>query len=296
MSEFKSFDDFLYEQHNGKGKKAGTGIKISGNTEKSAVKMPETSLQDKPEYPVKKAGRPRKFKAGGFRATIYCLLGVCLVLIAGLLVLPISLGTIILSGSEKITLEDVLFEGKIQEPVNVLKVNTDDLQNALSKDLRVASVDVYRSFPLTIHVDIKDRVPVAILQGEFSYAYIDKDGVVLETAQAIHEVKVPLITGMKMGNLILGDQVQNNEILLALTFLNNLTPNGLNVFSEINIGNDKNIRAYTRDGIMVRLGEGENIDKQAKLAENMVGDVRARGLSVEYIDANFASPFIKLKK
>ena len=33
-----------------------------------------------------------------------------------------------------------------------------------------------------------------------------------------------------------------------------------------------------------------------RLAENMVNDVEARGLSVEYLDANMANPFIKLKK
>ena len=31
-------------------------------------------------------------------------------------------------------------------------------------------------------------------------------------------------------------------------------------------------------------------------AENMVNDVKARNLSVEYLDANVTNPFIKLKK
>lgn len=294
MNEFKSFNDFRYEQHNGQ--KTDTEPRTSENTREVKSQISEKNLHHKSGRLVKRSGKTRNSKAQSFKTMIYCLFGAFLALAVGLLLLPISLGTIVLSGSEKITLADVLFEGKIQEPVNVLKVNTDDLQNALSKDLRIASVNVYRSFPLTIHVDIEDRVPVAILQGEFSYVYIDKNGIVLETTQAIRDVKVPLITGTKMGNLLLGDQIQDNGILSALQFLNNLTPNGLNVFSEINIGNDKNIRAYTRDGIMVRLGEGTNMDKQAQLAENMVGDVRARGLSVEYIDANFDAPFIKLKK
>ena len=67
-------------------------------------------------------------------------------------------------------------------------------------------------------------------------------------------------------------------------------------FSELNLGNEDNIRAYTRDGVTVRLGDGSDMAQQAELAENMVGDVKARGLSVEYVDANLASPFIKLKK
>lgn len=46
----------------------------------------------------------------------------------------------------------------------------------------------------------------------------------------------------------------------------------------------------------MKLGNGSDMAGQARLAENMVGDVKARGLSVEYLDANLASPFIKLKK
>ena len=54
--------------------------------------------------------------------------------------------------------------------------------------------------------------------------------------------------------------------------------------------------AYTRDGISVRLGNTEDLEEQAVLAENMVNDVKARNLSVEYLDANVTNPFIKLKK
>ena len=38
------------------------------------------------------------------------------------------------------------------------------------------------------------------------------------------------------------------------------------------------------------------MEKKAALAESMVNDVKARELSVEYLDANLAAPFIKLKR
>ena len=294
MNEFKSFDDFRHEQHRSPeegNQRVNADSGISPDSYESAEQLQGDPPQKEPVRHLHPSGR-----TDHFRRILYIFAVGFLILLIGLFMLPIPLGTIILSGTDKVTMEDVLFEGKIQTPVNVLKVNTSDLQSTLHDDLRVSEVNVYRSFPLTIHVDITDRVPVAILQSEFSYVYVDKEGIVIETTQALHDVKVPLITGTKMGNLLLGDQIEGQDIDLALQFLNNLTPSGLDVFSEINIGNDKNIRAYTRDGITVHLGNGENMDKQAQLAENMVGDVHARGLSVEYIDANFSAPFIKLKK
>ncbi|WP_444190145.1 cell division protein FtsQ/DivIB, partial [Dialister succinatiphilus] len=174
--------------------------------------------------------------------------------------------------------------------------SSSDLEKRLSRDIRVSTGSVGRRFPFVLEVNVTDRVPLAIVQDEFGYVFLDKDGVVMDSTQSIKKVNVPLITGKRLGNLLLGDSIAGGEIDQALDFLNHLSPEGLKVFSEINIGNPEDIKAYTRDGITVKLGNGSDMAGQARLAENMVGDVKARGLSVEYLDANLASPFIKLKK
>ncbi|WP_443790234.1 cell division protein FtsQ/DivIB, partial [Dialister succinatiphilus] len=209
---------------------------------------------------------------------------------------PIPLGYIDLEGTEVLTTDDVIFEGRIRQPVNVLQISSSDLEKRLSRDIRVSTVSVGRRFPFVLAVNVTDRVPLAIVQDEFGYVFLDKDGVVMDSTQSIKKVNVPLITGKRLGNLLLGDSIAGGEIDQALDFLNHLSPEGLKVFSEINIGNPEDIKAYTRDGITVKLGNGSDMAGQARLAENMVGDVKARGLSVEYLDANLASPFIKLKK
>ena len=118
----------------------------------------------------------------------------------------------------------------------------------------------------------------------------------MDTQTSISGLDLPIITGKKLGNLLLEDIVQEESINKALQFISSLSQDGFKQFSEVNIGQPNNIIAYTRDGIAVHLGPGEHIDKQAVMAENMVGDIMARGLSVEYIEVNLTSPFIKLKK
>lgn len=104
-----------------------------------------------------------------------------------------------------------------------------------------------------------------------------------------------MITGKKLGNVLLGDKLDDAQIHTALEFINGLTEDGIKIFSEVNVGNTDNLMAYTRDGISVHLKNGTDMEKKAALAESMVNDVKARGLSVEYLDANLAAPFIKLK-
>lgn len=284
MDNFKSFNDFLKEQQ-------GTP---EGFHEKPKVEAPpEEKVRrsvKKHKSPIRSHGRGKAYAAGA-RA-----LAAAAAVTLSLFFLPIPLGYIDLKGTDVLTVDDVIFEGRIREPVNVLQVSSSKLEERLSKDIRLSAVSVSRRFPFVLEVDVMDRIPLAIVQDQFGYAFLDKDGMVMDTTQSIKKVNVPLITGKRMGNLLLGDSVAGGELDSALDFLNHLSPEGLRVFSEINIGNGNDIKAYTRDGITVRLGSGPDMAGQARLAENMVGDVKARGLSVEYLDANPASPFIKLKK
>ena len=259
MDNFKSFNDFLKEQHGNP----------EGFHEKPKVEAPPEEKVRRPvkkhKSPIRSHGRGKAYAAGALAAAAAVTLS--------LFFLPIPLGYIDLKGTDVLTVEE-----------------------RLSKDIRLSAVSVSRRFPFVLEVDVTDRIPLAIVQDQFGYAFLDKDGMVMDTTQSIKKVNVPLITGKRMGNLLLGDSVAGGELDSALDFLNHLSPEGLRVFSEINIGNGNDIKAYTRDGITVRLGSGPDMAGQARLAENMVGDVKARGLSVEYLDANPASPFIKLKK
>lgn len=283
MDNFKSFNDFLKEQHGGK---------TTPSTQEVPVEQTPPPPHPAKKNPGKRLKRPR-FKGKAYAAGG---LGVLAVIGLSLFFLPIPLGYIDLEGTEVLTTDDVIFEGRIRQPVNVLQISSSDLEKRLSRDIRVSTVSVGRRFPFVLEVNVTDRVPLAIVQDEFGYVFLDKDGVVMDSTQSIKKINVPLITGKRLGNLLLGDSIAGGEIDQALDFLNHLSPEGLKVFSEINIGNPEDIKAYTRDGITVKLGNGSDMAGQARLAENMVGDVKARGLSVEYLDANLASPFIKLKK
>lgn len=288
MDNFKSFNDFRRELHEGK-------IPEQKPREETEV-TPEDPSQNIEAKEAPRVSRKKKRKGFRIRQSILLAGGGLLLAALGIFLLPLPLGYIHLTGTKALTMEDILFEGQIRQPVNVLQISASGLAERLSHDIRVAHVEVSRGFPFVLEVHIEDREPLAIMQAEYSYVVLDKEGMVIDSVQSIRKGDVAMITGKRMENLLLGDTVSQEDLDKALAFLNALSPEGQRFFSEINIGNSENIRAYTRDGITVRLGSGSDMEAQAKLAENMVGDVKARGLSVEYVDANLSSPFIKLKK
>lgn len=306
MNEFKSFEDFRKEQHDSQANGTetgdrGTSYPDGGSSRDADPQNPSSLYQpeiDTPEHPGLPPKHHKRHRRRENKIRLFMVLFAAFIVIAAavLLFLPIPFGTLQVTGSQEVTYDDVLFEGQIRQPVNVLQISSSDLKNRLENDLRVASASVARTSPFSMTVTIEDREPIAIIQGEFGYYFVDKTGLVIHQAAAIKNGNLPMVTGRKIDNLLLGDHVADQDMNKALAFLNHLSPEGEKVFSEINIGNPNNILAYTRDGITVKLGSGEDMAGQAELAENMVGDVKARNLSVEYIQADLSSPYIKLKK
>lgn len=275
MAEFKSFDDFQKELHDPAGAR-------------------QTERADKEDSRKPRHGERRRRRR--LRKQWWYVGATLLIVGAVVFFAPIPLGSIRVYGNEILTRDDILFDGNIRDPINVFQISTSDWEGRLRKDVRIRTAEVTRSFPAYIDVRISERKPIAVIQEELGYAIVDKEGMVIQTGSAIYEMDFPMITGIKLENALLGDIIEGDRVKKALLFLGQLSPQGINMFSEVNVGNVDNFIAYTRDGIAIRLGDGAAIAEQAELAENMVSDVRVRGLSVEYIDASLTSPYIKLKK
>lgn len=284
MHEYNDFENFQKKIRN-------EHVNVSENDNKD---LNDKNFDDKKIRKVLKKRKKHK-KNKKFKVLFYLIIFI-IIIVVSLLFLPIPFGNLTVTGNDIIKPEDIFFEAEIKKPINIFQIRTSNVEKRLLNDIRIEEVDVSRQFPFTINIKVKERKPLVIVQGEFCYAILDKTGLVIETETSLKKANYPMITGKKWGNLLLGDTVSESDVLLALKFINSLSEDGVKLFSEINIGNKENIIAYTRSGIAVKLGNGKNIVDQAKLAENMVGDISSRQLSVEYIDANTSSPFIKLKK
>ncbi|MDK8253587.1 MAG: FtsQ-type POTRA domain-containing protein [Dialister micraerophilus] len=284
MHEYNDFENFQKKIRN-------EHVNVSENDNKD---LNNKNFDDKKIRKVLKKRKKHK-KNKKFKVLFYLIIFI-IIIVVSLLFLPIPFGNLTVTGNDIIKTEDIFFEAEIKKPINIFQIRTSNVEKRLLNDIRIEEVDVSRQFPFTINIKVKERKPLVIVQSEFCYAILDKTGLVIETETSLKKANYPMITGKKWGNLLLGDTVSESDVLLALKFINSLSEDGVKLFSEINIGNKDNIIAYTRSGIAVKLGNGKNIADQAKLAENMVGDISSRQLSVEYIDANTSSPFIKLKK
>lgn len=214
-------------------------------------------------------------------------------LIIGLFTLPLPIGQIQVTGTNQLSSEDVVAIGDLGYPVNILRVRTGALEERLQKDMRVDTAHVSYALPLTLQVDVKERTAVVVVPSQFGFVALDRQGMVIASGPTIPDTTVPIISGVRLGNSLLGDTVESEGIRGAITYMMGFPEDKRKQIGEINVGDAEHIIAYTVDGLPIHIGDRSDLEEKAKITTDMIQDVSQRHVSAEFIDVNIKSPYIK---
>lgn len=204
-------------------------------------------------------------------------------------------GTVSVAGNKYITVEEVLRIAGVPEQINIFRLKTAEIKERLTNDLRVAEVQVERQFPATIAIHIKERQPLAFVASQYGFVEIDRQGIVMAALKNLKQVKVPVITGVRLGNVYVGDQVNNPGLANVLVYLAALDEETLNQLSEVNIKAPDDLVVYTANSLYIRVGDHQRLAEKAKLTGEILQEISAKKMTVEYVDLNYTSPIIKLR-
>lgn len=214
-------------------------------------------------------------------------------LIIGLFTLPLPIGQIQVTGTNQLSSEDVVAIGDLGYPVNILRVRAGALEERLQKDMRVDTAHVSYALPLTLQVDVKERTAVVVVPSQFGFVALDRQGMVIASSPTIPDTTVPIISGVRLGNSLLGDTVESEGIRGAITYMMGFPEDKRKQIGEINVGDAEHIIAYTVDGLPIHIGDRSDLEEKAKITTDMIQDVSQRHVSAEFIDVNIKSPYIK---
>ena len=201
------------------------------------------------------------------------------------------------AGAEECLRNNHIQEGLVTLPAIDLRM----LRTELEKNPRVAEVELQRVFPGTLKVNIKPRVPVAILRfppetgrGELK---IDQEGyVVPRDLPGVTEI-LPRITGLdKPENFVEGQKTEDLGVLAFLEFLKHcaLRPDGAvyEVFiAQLDTANEKMTLYLVANGpfkqsariVMPTTNIGTHLDRLGIIVELK----RSRNQTISYVNATY---------
>lgn len=284
-------EEFRFERQEGETVTAVDERTVSSAEEEDSTW--EIVTIDTPDGPrrVKRRRRIKKKRTPSKSIVWKTVIGAALII--GLFTLPLPIGQIQVTGTNQLSSEDVVAIGDLGYPVNILRVRTGALEERLQKDMRVDTAHVSYALPLTLQVDVKERTAVVVVPSQFGFVALDRQGMVIASSPTIPDTTVPIISGVRLGNSLLGDTVESEGIRGAITYMMGFPEDKRKQIGEINVGDAEHIIAYTVDGLPIHIGDRSDLEEKAKITTDMIQDVSQRHVSAEFIDVNIKSPYIK---
>ena len=125
--------------------------------------------------------------------------------------------TITVEGSQRYSKETILKQAGLKLHDNILSLNLNTLRYRLMARPWIAGAEIERELPDVIHIRVKERVPVAIvdlnrpasLAGEGDEGrlfYLDEEGEIFKPVEPSDKVRVPVVTGLALSDIDFNDQ------------------------------------------------------------------------------------------
>jgi cell division protein FtsQ len=103
---------------------------------------------------------------------------------------------ITVQGNKELSRDMILQQAGVKLHDNILSVNVSALRSRILVHPWIASAEVARELPDAIHIQVKEHVPIAMIQLDKRY-YIGEDGQIFKPVSASDKIDFPLVTGFE---------------------------------------------------------------------------------------------------
>lgn len=189
--------------------------------------------------------------------------------------------------------EELISLSKIDQQKNIYLIDTKTAQANIEKNPYINDITIKRKFPETLVFSVNERIPAAALPLSAGFAVIDEEGNALKIEQDITGLSYPIISGISVSKVSLGekipvkDQEQFSFILKMLSYSQNARL--LQSISDINLSKLDDIKMTTTSGIKVLLGDGEDMNYKMLMLNQILVDLYSRGVTSGTVDMRFKS-------
>ena len=124
--------------------------------------------------------------------------------------------TITVEGNQRYSKETILKQAGLKLHDNILSLNLNTLRCRLMARPWIAGAEVERELPDVVHIRVKERVPIAIVNlnrparlagpPACQLFYLDEEGEIFKPVESSDKVRVPVVTGLALSDIDFNDQ------------------------------------------------------------------------------------------
>ena len=206
-----------------------------------------------------------------------------------------SFGQIKIRGTAQLTVEDILTMDERKQPVNLLLLDTDRVEEGLVHDIRFQQAKTSYAFPNILWVEVVERKPALYLQNAHkNYVMLDYQGLVMDVTSGIPSDNAPMLVGKQCGDLYIGDIITDQELLGLLGFLDTIGPEAADQFAAIEVKNDGQVCIQLRDGLDIIFANLTDVPSKAAIFTAVYNEIKDKQLAAKFIDFTYKKPYVKV--
>ena len=184
-------------------------------------------------------------------------------------------------GMKELTEKDILLMAAIKPGLNIFAVNAGEVERRVAVNPWIKNVYVGREFPDRLVVDVRERVPIALVKQSSDFYLMDSDGFVFKKLTKGDEVDLAIITGVNVQDKTKTRLLSDTISLLKIFSGSNLY-SFLGAISEAHIDEVFGLSLLTDKGLFLKMGMDDFERKLRKLAL-VLNDMEKRGIKKSYM-------------
>lgn len=208
----------------------------------------------------------------------------------------IPFGTIQVQGTNnRISREEVLSSAGLLKTNNILSIDQEAVERRLHQDMRMELIEEGYVWPFSYQIVIRERTISAYIPTIDGYVAVDRQGKVLQVQRRFGYMSAPLLTGVMLPPLLVGDIFQDETARIGLSFLVQLAERDAGDLSELNLSDSVSIEGYTLQGVPIYLGKLSELNEKVELAAQVLKEVAQSGQKIKYMDLKTKVPVVNFE-
>lgn len=178
---------------------------------------------------------------------------------------------------------------------NLLLTDTKALAQRIKLHPLVDVAVVKKKLPVTLEINIQERVPVALILSDNGVVEVDKQGTILRFHETWPKTSSPVVTGVVIPDTIgPGQKIVSKRLEKVLLLLGQAPHNMIPLIGEVNINIEEQVFLFLTTGMEVRLGYNEEYAGKLNLLNELILNEEYKSIekSIKYIDLTAGKPVL----
>ena len=197
--------------------------------------------------------------------------------------------------NNQLSSDTIISLSELKQEENIFKFYSKKVKDKIKENPYIENVKIHRKLPSTIEIEIEEREPNYSVDFMGKYAYINKQGYLLEISEDSKQLPILIGSSTAEENMVLGNRLDNEDLTRledVIKIMNSATEKKLDkMVTSIDISDKNNYSIYLeQEKKKVHLGQTNNLSNKMLYVVSIIEQEQGKEGDI-YVDGDLNNKF-----